>query len=292
MRELENQTCLQEILVQTINIKDGHHEAFRKRLGTAISRELSLRSDPNNRKFYLKSILMPGFDDQKFRGVETIDFIRGDDTILGASFTISPPSDGINKELSEYYDVLYGDIFDIIKQHYYESPDKASELLTGLSTNTFNVSILHSSEDEADLSFSYTTSQYESNQIVGEATEQTRLILEKIGADIIKGIIPVIPLERLLYLNNGHYDHIHSGSCPAVINLEPYDDVDNPARLTLKTGRTIMLPSYLSDLSPFDSETLKEILWYLENLVEHRPTFNPLLNLVTLELGRRQNLAN
>ena len=98
-------------------------------------------------------------------------------------------------------------------------------------------------------------------------------------------------LSRSLGMEEILYEDVGNGSYPCIITVG--NQIDENVNITLKSGNSIILPSMNANVSYLDTDTLKEIISYLDSLDSidtYSERFNALKIIVMRELAVRRKI--
>lgn len=318
IRDIKMDPIVNIISMRSFDLNEELYKTFRFDLGAMLSKELMSSESSYSRLINLRRILLDSSERTDLEGYNIVNSIilnfMSQSSIsfhtnnsLIASPLLSLPMKIQKKttsEISKIFDILndlYSDIFNILRDESFNHENIQDKITEGFKKNNseslFDFSLISELppdyNDEpyiplvSDIS---ETNAYTRNDF--ETIEMIRNNFNKILIEIERGEIPKFYLNELLdilSLDGGNLSKIN-GTIPAIINLDSYQQDNKKIDMILRSGQSIILPSRGADLGSFDQETLKEILWYLDNLIEYETTFVPLQNLVTLELAQRQKM--
>lgn len=309
MHDLKQDPLVTNISTRALNLTDELYSQFRSKLGVILTRELLDRENTHDRLINLRRIIFDETERTYLEGYNIVNSVVAELAPAGSSrvhvgtnvvmspflnfatITTKTSHDGESRVFKILYE-LYRDIFVILRDESFNHDDIQERIMNGFKNTQF--------DDDDDFGF-LSVSERVSPSATVEAdflpvvraetpSSGIRTHFERIMTELDRGEIPTIYLNEILGALAMTEMRIskNKGTFPAIISLDPYADKNDKVSVTLRSGQAVILPSKGADLGPLDYETLKDVLWYLESLVDHDTTFIPLQNLVTREMALRQ----
>lgn len=312
IRDIKMDPIVNIISMRSFDLNEESYKTFRFNLGSMLSRELMGNENSYSRLINLRRILLDSSERTDLEGYNIINtiilnfmsqssnFFHTNNTLIVSPLLSSPMKiqKKTTSEASKIFDImndLYSDIFNILRDESFNHEEIQNKLLEGFKKDDdeilFDISLISTNYEE-DIYLPLVSETTDTNVYTRKDSETLEMIrnnFNKILIEMERGEIPKFNFNEILdilSLDGRNLSKVN-GTIPAIINLDSHRQDDKKVDMILRSGQSIILPSRGADLSSFDKETLKEILWYLDSLIEYETTFVPLQNLVTLELARR-----
>lgn len=316
VHDLKTDPLVSIVSIRPLNLTEDVYSQFRLKLGAILSRELLDHESEQYHLINLRRIIFNESERTDLEGYEIINSmimelmphtysrIRLNNRII-ASPLVGPAV--VTKKLTQVEDSrifrilhdLYQSVFNILRDESFNHDDIQSKIIEGFKHSPkedlfdlFSVSERSSVfTDDIFLPVVSETSNPHKDENV--RLDEVRDHFAKFLAELERGEIPVLYLNEILSSLSLPESSVSKlkGSIPAIVTLEPYVEKNDKLNITLNSGQNLILPSRGADLSTLDEETLSDVLWYLDNLIEHDGTFVPLQNLITREIAQRQKIS-